>query len=309
MADRFILPISEAKFDGGDNEHAKVAARSTQDQPVDNAANVDLETVLSAWHGATIRLEETHSTLRLEVERLRGELENKNRELARKNRLADLGRMASHVAHEVRNNLVPVSLYLSLLRRRLSEDSGSLDVLGKVEAGFTALDATVNDLLNFTSHNEPQRSRFDVRQLVDEVLTSVGPQLVAQSIDVCVDIPESERMSADRSMMRRSVLNLILNAIDAMPDGGELTITSYDGEHGFELEIADSGDGLSDEAQRRAFEPFYTTKSSGTGLGLALVQRVAEAHGGEVTALNCPDGGAAFTLRIPLLLIALEAAA
>ena len=75
MADRFLFPISEAECDGGDNEHAKVAARSTQDQPVDNAANVDLETVLSAWHGATIRLEETHSTLRLEVERLRGELE------------------------------------------------------------------------------------------------------------------------------------------------------------------------------------------------------------------------------------------
>ena len=309
MADRLIFPISEGDFDGGDNELAKAAVRNTQDQPIDNVADVDLETVLSAWHGATIRLEQTHSTLRLEVERLRGELENKNRELARKNRLADLGRMASHVAHEVRNNLVPVSLYLSLLRRRLSEDSGSLDVLGKVEAGFTALDATVNDLLNFTSHSEPQRSRFDVRQLIDEVLTSVGPQLVAQSIDVCVDIPESERMSADRSMMRRSVLNLILNAVDAMPDGGELTITSYDGADGFELEIADSGDGLSDEAQRRAFEPFYTTKSSGTGLGLALVQRVAEAHGGGVTALNCPDGGAAFTLRIPLLLVALEAAA
>jgi len=247
--------------------------------------------------------------LRLDVERLRSELENKNRELARKNRLADLGRMASHVAHEVRNNLVPVSLYLSLLRRRISEDSGSLDVLGKVEAGFTALDATVNDLLNFTSHSEPQRSRFDVRQLIDEVLTSIGPQLVAQSIEVCFDVPESDRMSADRSMVRRSVLNLILNAVDAMPDGGELTITSYDGANGFELEIADNGVGLSDEARRRAFEPFYTTKSGGTGLGLALVQRVAEAHGGDVTALNCPDGGAAFTLRIPLPRIALEAAA
>src|SRR6267143_127407 len=77
-----------------------------------------------------------------EVARLNNELEIKNRELARKNRLADLGQMASHVAHEVRNNLVPVSLYMSLLRRRLSEDSGSLDILAKIEAGFTALEAT-----------------------------------------------------------------------------------------------------------------------------------------------------------------------
>ena len=93
--------------------------------------NVDLETVLAAWHTATLRLERTHETLCGEVARLNNELEIKNRELARKNRLADLGQMASHVAHEVRNNLVPVSLYMSLLRRRLSEDSGSLDILAK----------------------------------------------------------------------------------------------------------------------------------------------------------------------------------
>src|SRR3972149_6124948 len=82
----------------------------------------DLETVLTAWQEATARLEQTHKTLREEVKRLTDELEIKNRELARKNRLADLGQMASHVAHEVRNNLVPVTLYLSLLRRRIAHD-------------------------------------------------------------------------------------------------------------------------------------------------------------------------------------------
>ena len=79
-----------------------------------------LEQVLAAWHGATLRLEQTHEALRTEVCRLTNELEIKNRELARKHRLADLGQMASHVAHEVRNNLVPLTLYLSLLRRRLT---------------------------------------------------------------------------------------------------------------------------------------------------------------------------------------------
>src|ERR1700741_1208845 len=87
----------------------------------------DLQTVLSAWHGATVRLEQTHEALRAEVRRLTDELEVKNRELARKNRLADLGQIASHVAHEVRNSLVPVTLYLSLLRRRLSEDAMNRD--------------------------------------------------------------------------------------------------------------------------------------------------------------------------------------
>ena len=89
--------------------------------PMSLDRRAELEQVLAAWHGATLRLEQTHEALRTEVCRLTDELEVKNRELARKNRLADLGQMASHVAHEVRNNLVPVSLYLSLLRRRLTE--------------------------------------------------------------------------------------------------------------------------------------------------------------------------------------------
>src|SRR5688572_18229196 len=105
----------------------------------------DLETVLSAWHTATLRLQETHEALRGEVRRLTDELEVKNRELARKDRLADLGQMASHVAHEVRNSLVPVSLYMSLLRRRVSEDQGAVDIIDKIQTGFVALDSTVND--------------------------------------------------------------------------------------------------------------------------------------------------------------------
>jgi signal transduction histidine kinase len=100
-------------------------------------------------------------------------------------------------------------------------------------------------------------------------------------------------------MLRRAVLNLSLNAIDAMPEGGDLWITSFAGPDCVELEIADSGPGLSEEVRRRAFEPFFTTKNTGTGLGLAVVHRVAEAHGGDCTAINCPDGGAAFTIRLP----------
>src|SRR5271154_1581948 len=97
---------------------------ATAIDPITLDASADLQTVLAAWHGATLRLEQTHEALRGEVQRLTYELEAKNRELARKNRLADIGQMASHVAHEVRNSLVPVTLYVSLLRRRLSDDVG-----------------------------------------------------------------------------------------------------------------------------------------------------------------------------------------
>ena len=254
-----------------------------------------------------MRLEQTHEALRQEVHRLTDELEAKNRELARKNRLADLGQMASHVAHEVRNCLVPVTLYLSLLRRRLPEDPVARELLDKLAAGFTSLDATVNDLLNFTAQRDPQLRLVEVALLVDEVLQSLAPQLEAQGISVELDTSPMHRIWADRDMFRRCILNLALNAIDAMPDGGELVITSIVGPAGFELEIADSGPGLRDDVRRRMFEPFFTTKSSGTGLGLAIVGRIAEVHGGQISACNCPEGGAAFTLQIPHR--AMEAAA
>ena len=138
-----------------------------------------LAAILEAWNDATLRLQHTHESLQAEVARLTDELAAKDEELARENRLADLGRMASHVAHEVRNSLVPVNLYMSLLRRRLTDDSGSLDVLTKVEAGFAALDATVNDLLNFTAHREPQWRTFIVQDLVEEILDSLAPQFEA----------------------------------------------------------------------------------------------------------------------------------
>lgn len=268
-------------------------------EPAPLDANADLQTLLDAWHSATLRLERTHGTLQEEVARLTNELETKNRELARKNRLADLGQMASHVAHEVRNSLVPVTLYLTLLKRRLSDDSDSLDILAKVEAGFTALDSTVNDLLNFTAHRPPHWEAFLVCDLVSEICESLKPQLDAQGIEVDLDVPPNTLLMADREMLRRAVLNLVLNALDAMPHGGDLVITSYENQAGFELEIGDSGPGLSAEDQKKLFEPFYSTKSTGTGLGLSVVFHVAESHGGTVTAMNCPEGGAAFTIKIP----------
>ena len=265
--------------------------------PLERAA--DLKAVLAAWSTATVRLQQTHEALRAEVRRLTDELEVKNRELARQNRLADLGQMASHIAHEVRNNLVPVTLYLSLLRRRVSDDRGSLDVLDKVEAGFVALDATVNDLLSFTSDRQPQVRQFTVGKLVDDVLATLSPQLSAHAIHAVTDLPRQLSIAADYGMLRRALLNLVLNAMEAMPDGGEINLTACRGRYGTEIEVTDSGPGLSEEVRRRAFEPFYTTKSSGTGLGLAIVNRIADVHGGEILAANCPEGGAAFTLRIP----------
>ena len=226
--------------------------------PHPRADHGELEAILGAWHAATVKLEQTHALLAEEVRRLTGELEVKNRELARRNRLADLGQMASHVAHEVRNNLVPLTLYTSLLRRRVAADDQSVSILDRIDTGLTALGAMVNDLLHFTSDRDPMVRPFRLRELLDEVYTSLAPQLA-----------------------------------------GTIVVTAAEGPRGVELEVADTGGGLSDEARRRAFEPFFSTKDGGTGLGLAIVSRIAQVHGGEVFAANCPDGGAAFTVRLP----------
>lgn len=262
-------------------------------------ADADLEAVLTAWHSATVQLEQTHEALRDEVRRLTDELEAKNRELARKNRLADLGRMASHVAHEVRNNLVPVNLYLSLLRRRISGDSENLGVLDKVQSGFGALETTVQDLLHFTSDREPRLANFFLRDLVDDIHASLAPQVSAQVIEVDTHVPEELVVRADRDMLRRATLNLTLNALDAMPDGGRLIFSGKTKGNCVELEIADTGEGLSEENRSRVFEPFFTTKSGGTGLGLAIVYSILNAHGGEISAGNHHPHGATFTLRLP----------
>jgi signal transduction histidine kinase len=157
----------------------------------------------------------------------------------------------------------------------------------------------VNDLLHFTSERDPQRCSFPLGKLVEELLGSLAPQLAAQSIRAEAEVPDDQLVTADRDMLRRALLNLLLNAVDAMPDGGTVSIRARQSPAGAVIEVADSGLGLSQTARRRAFEPFYTTKPGGTGLGLAIVYRIAEAHGGEVRAANRPDSGAVFTLRIP----------
>jgi signal transduction histidine kinase len=265
----------------------------------EQASPSELDRVLDAWHTATDRLQRTHEVLREEVRRLTNELELKNRELAHRNRLADLGRMAAHIAHEVRNGLAPVTLYLSLLRRRLDGDVQALAIMDKVQAGFTALEVTVHDLLNFTSDREPVWGQFSVAGLVEEACQALAPQMAAQQIELSIDVTPRLRILADRNLLRRAILNLMLNALDAMPDGGQLVVTALETRRGLELEVADSGPGIAPAVRERIFEPFFTTKSDGTGLGLAIVFQIAAAHGGSVEVADCPEGGAALTLVIP----------
>jgi signal transduction histidine kinase len=148
-------------------------------------------------------------------------------------------------------------------------------------------------------HQRPTLTWVDVRAIVDDVCSQFAPQAHAAGIETTIDVPKHLGILADSEMLRRAVTQLVANAVECMSAGGRLVITSYHGAGGLELEVADSGPGLSDEALRHAFDPYYTTKRNSAGLGLAHVQRIAQLHGGDVVATNCPEGGAAFTLRFP----------
>jgi signal transduction histidine kinase len=149
---------------------------------------------------------------------------------------------------------------------------------------------------------------FSLRDLIEGVCRPLRPRLKAQAIQTVIDVSSAQMVTADHELLRRAVRNLVLNALDAMPDGGTLVATSVAGPRAVELEIADTGPSLSNEELQQAFELLPTAQRSGTGWGLAVVRRIAELHGGQITVVNCPEGGAAFTLQIPRA-AAMEAAA
>lgn len=149
---------------------------------------------------------------------------------------------------------------------------------------------------------------FTLRNLVEEVCQSMASRCREQAISMAIDIPSNLTVFADRDLLRRAVKHLFYGAIAAMPKGGLLTATSIAGRNAVELEVADTGPALSDEARRHAFDPSATSERGAAGWDLAAVRHIAELHGGTVAVANCPEGGAAFTLQIPRL-AALEAAA
>ncbi len=124
-------------------------------EPESSDAKADLHGVLNAWHHATVRLEQTHEMLRQEVRRLHEELESKNRELARVEHLAELGQAAAHVIHDLRSRAEPITMYLSMLRQRLSQDSSCSELIEKLSHAVGSLDVTVNDLVEFTNDRVP----------------------------------------------------------------------------------------------------------------------------------------------------------
>lgn len=263
----------------------------------------ELGAIIAAYNDVTERLKESHDRLQAEVRRLRMDLEQKNRELARRERLAALGEMAAGLAHEIRNPLGGIQLFAGLLARDLADRPEQKALVEKIAGGVRALDRLVGDILAFAGQRQPRPAPVRVNAVIAASLELAQAAFQREGASVHWARDESLEgfsISADAEQLQQAVLNLLVNAAEAAGAGGQVLVTaSRTTEGGVRIEIADTGPGIPPDLLEKVFNPFFTTKDRGTGLGLAIVHRIVEAHGGAVRASNGPAGGALFTVLLP----------
>ena len=262
----------------------------------------ELAAIISAYDQVTVQLKDSHEALSDEVHKLRVELEDKNRELARRERLSALGEMATGLAHEVRNPLGSIQLYASLLDRDLSALPEAQRLARKISAGVQALDNIVGGVLDFAGRHRPEVQSVPLELIVESAFEGAAAKALAENIDLVMDHSVRDlTVCVDKGQMARAVLNVVLNAIDAMSIGGAVRIVAEcNASETVLLRIRDQGHGIDEAILDRIFNPFFTTKDDGTGLGLAIVHRIVESHGGRVSVCNETPGGACFTFELPV---------
>ena len=261
----------------------------------------DLAAIISSYNEVTERLKASHERLTREVVLLRDELAEKNRELARKERLAALGEMAAGVAHEIRNPLAGIQLFASLLERDLADRPKLGGLAAKISNGVGTLEGIVSDILAFAGQREVELKPVQLAASVSEALELVAPRRSALQVEIHLDEDRFRcAVWANATQLQRALLNLLFNALDAAGDGGEVWLDCREdrGAGLVHVSVADNGPGVSPEQSQKVFDPFFTAKDSGTGLGLAIVHRIAETHGGSVRVSRREGGGAVFTLSL-----------
>jgi signal transduction histidine kinase len=208
--------------------------------------------------------------------------------------------MLSGIAHEVRNPLGGIELYAGLLREELREDPGRLARVGKIERELAHLKSVVNDFLDYTRKVPLEPAPLDLEPYLAEILGLVDAEAEARGVRRELRVaPDATRLVADPDKLRRAILNLLRNAVQAMPGGGTLSLEARRDGGWLLVCVRDTGEGMPDEVRREIFTPFFTTRERGTGLGLAFVKKIAEAHGGEVRVETAPGEGTRVTLALP----------
>jgi signal transduction histidine kinase len=231
----------------------------------------------------------------------------RSREMVRREKHSALGRLAAGVAHDIRNPLHSIGLTLQHLRETCrpegeepaEEFDRSLDI---IRGEIRRLDQLVGNFLRFAKSEARERHEVDLRGLMTETVRLVSKEAEWRRVEVELDLDESApSVEADGEAIRSSILNLVLNSFEAMPDGGRLHLSLRTGDEDAVLEVADTGEGIPQQDQDRVFDFAYTTKDGGNGLGLAMVyQCIVEDHGGQVSLKSDPGGGTRVRMTLPL---------
>ncbi len=230
-----------------------------------------------------------------------GELERSQAQLIQAEKLAATGRLAASIAHEINNPLQAIHNCLYLVLKRPLTDEKKQHYLSLAQEETERLITLVQRTLEFYRPSKGRSITTDVNHLIDNVLALSNKQLEHGRIQVRTQLQaDLPPILGVPDQLTQVLLNLVINAIEAMPEGGELSLTSASAEGWLHITVHDTGPGISPDEAAKIFEPFYTTKANGTGLGLAVSYGIIERHGGRLTVKGSPNAGTTFTIALPL---------
>ena len=234
-----------------------------------------------------------------------GRYERLQRRARHAERLAELGTLTGGLAHEIKNPLSTIQLNLQLLREDLDPDHPGhtrlVSRLNTVQKEVSRLRDILEDFMRFAGKLELDRRQIDVAALMEELVDFFTPQAQANRVQLRLRKPERPLVApVDERLLKQAVLNLMINAVQAMPEvGGEILLSAHPDGDWAVLEVADTGRGIEPEALGRIFQAYYSTKPGGTGLGLALAKRMVDEHGGQISATSEVGKGTMFRIELP----------
>jgi signal transduction histidine kinase len=226
-----------------------------------------------------------------------------HQQMEQSRRLSALGEMVARVAHEVRNPLLSISSGVELLRGEVSEREEAAPLIANIREAIRRLDGIMGDLLNFTRPLVLDPVETDLHAVIDSALIGLRERIARGRVELIRRYAELPRITADTLRLSQLFTNLFTNALEAMPGGGRLTVVTEPASgpaEGVWVRVQDTGQGIPAESLPRIFDPFITTKKRGIGLGLAVVRRIVELHGGRIQAVNRAEGGAEFIVELPI---------
>ncbi|GIW53592.1 MAG: hypothetical protein KatS3mg081_2947 [Gemmatimonadales bacterium] len=252
--------------------------------------------------GEVALLVEAFNRMADDLSKSRDEIEQLHaRELERAQQLATVGELASGVAHEIRNPLTGVLGALDLALKKLPSEDAARPLLEEAQRQLRRIEATTQQLLRYARPPELREVLVDANRLVERAAHLVAPQARAAQVRLRTEpCPAAVPVRADPELMVQVLVNLMLNGIEAMPDGGELTVWVARRAPEVWIGVRDTGPGIPPERRAEVFRPFFTTKHTGTGLGLPISQQIVVRHRGSLRIEDAPGGGATFIVALPL---------